>query len=160
MGYLDDFLDDRDERLEQRLRQLGTRSPRCIGCAEADPFALCGVQPDMVCYECLAIGQGRGRGEGHHVSGQANDPRDVLDLLGNDHRALSAAQARWPADTLRNPDGSPLLKAAAAIRGWLDALLLILDRTVGWVPGFLEWLDSALREAIGPTWWIDLGWEE
>ena len=58
MSYLDDWIDDRDERREQRLRQLGTRSPRCRGCPETDPFALSGVHPDIVCYECLAIEHG------------------------------------------------------------------------------------------------------
>lgn len=160
MDCLDDWVDDRDERREQRLRQLGTRSPRCRDCPEADPFALSGVHPDIVCYECLAIEQGRSLIEGHHVSGQASDPDDLIDLLGNDHRALSAAQSRWPRETLRNPDGSPLLRAAAAIRGWLEVLALILDRSVGWVPGFLEWLDATLRTAVGPTWWTELGWQD
>jgi hypothetical protein len=159
MSYLDDWIDDRDERREQRLRQLGTRSPRCRGCPETDTFALSGVHPDIVCYECLAIEQGRSPIEGHHVSGRANDPDDVIDLPGNDHRPVSAAQLRWPAETLRNPDGSPALRAAAAIRGWLEVLALIMDRTVGWVPRFLEWLDGALRTAIGPAWWTTLGWE-
>jgi hypothetical protein len=159
MSDFDDWIDDRDERREQRLRQLGTRSPRCRACAETDPFALFGVHPDIVCDECRAIEQGRSPVEGHHVSGRANDPDDVIDLPGNDHRALSAAQLGWPAETLRNPNGSPLLRAAAAIRGWLEVLALILDRTVGWVPGFLEWLEAALGTAIGPAWWADLGWE-
>lgn len=160
MSYLDDWTDGRDELLEQRLRQLGTRTPRCETCPETDPFALCGAHPNIVCYECLAVEQSRSREEGHHVSGQANDPDDIQGLLANDHRRLSAGQARWPTSTLRNPEGSPLLKAAAAVRGWLEMLLLILDRTVGWVPTFLEWLDAALRDEIGPTWWVDLGCED
>ena len=159
MSDLDDWVDDRDEDRERRFRQLGTRSPRCRDCPETDPFALSGIHPDIVCHECLAIEQGRSPIEGHHVRGQANDPEDVIDLPGNDHRAVSAAQSRWPTDTLRNPDGSPLLRAAAAIRGWLEVLALILDRTVGWIPGLLEWLDVALRTAIGPAWWTTLGWE-
>ena len=159
MGYLDDWIDDRDERREQRLRQLGTRSPRCHRCGEADPFALSGTGSEIVCYECLAIEQGRPVIEGHHVSGRANDRGDVIDVPGNDHRALSASQLGWPTETLRNRDGSPLLRAAAGIRGWVEVLALILDRSVGWIPGFLEWLDAALRTAIGPAWWTTLGWE-
>jgi hypothetical protein len=159
VGHLEDRVDDRDEDRERRFRQLGTRSPRCRGCAETDPFALSGVHPDIVCDECRAIEQGRSPIEGHHVSGRANDPDEVIDLPGNDHRALSAAQLRWPIETLRNPDGSPLVRAAAAIRGWVEVLALILDRSVGWIPGFLEWLDAALRATIGPTWWTDLEWQ-
>jgi hypothetical protein len=62
-------------------------------------------------------------------------------------------------ETLRNPDGSPLLRAAASIRGWLDTLRLIMERTVGWVPAFLEWLDARLRVTIGVQWWVTLGYE-
>ncbi|HZO36736.1 MAG TPA: hypothetical protein VFB41_07665, partial [Solirubrobacteraceae bacterium] len=144
MGELDDWVDARSEQLEQRLRQLGTRNPRC-GCGEADPAALCGTAPDISCYECLQREQGRSAVEDHHLKARANDPADTVSVLGNDHRWLSEAQRLWPIDTLRNPDGSPLLRAAAALRGWLDVLRLILDRTVGWVPAFLEWLDAALR---------------
>jgi hypothetical protein len=72
---------------------------------------------------------------------------------GNDHRILSDYQHEWPLGTLRNPDGSPLLRAAASIRGWLDILRLIIERTVGWVPALLEMLDAWLRELVGEHWW-------
>jgi hypothetical protein len=74
-------------------------------------------------------------------------------MPGNDHRIVSDNQHDWPLDTLRNPDGSPLLRAAASIRGWLDILRLIIERTVGWVPAFLEALDAWLRESLGERWW-------
>jgi len=159
MSYLDDWIDDRDDRRDQRLRQLGTRTPCCQRCPEADPFALCGIHPNLLCYECLAEDQNRPRVEGHHVSGKANDPDDIVELPGNDHRSTSAGQLGWPTRTLRNPDGSPLLRAAAATRGWLEILALILDRSIGWIPAFLEWLDDALRTALGAEWWKTLGWE-
>lgn len=158
MGELDDRADALAEQRERRLRQLGTRTPRCCRCTETDPLALTGVAPDIVCYECRAIEHGRSGVEGHHISGRANDPDASVDLLGNDHRVASASQADWPTGTLRNPDASPLLKAAAMIRGWLDVLAVVVERA-GWVPAFLERLDGVLREAIGATWWIDLGWE-
>ena len=158
MSHLDDWVDEQAERREQRLRQLGTRSPRCRSCSEADPLALCGVHPDIRCYECLAAAHGRSVVEGHHVSGRANDPNLILEIPGNDHRVLSAAQLAWPDATLRNPDGSPLLWIVAAIRGWLETLALILDRGVGWIPARLEWLDDALRAWIGPRWWETVKW--
>ena len=158
MGELDDRADSLDGQRELRLRQLGTRTPRCHTCTETEPLALTGVAPDIVCYECQAAEHGRPEVEGHHISGQANDPDAIVDLLGNDHRVASASQADWPPGTLRNPDVSPLLKAAAMVRGWLDALAVVIERA-GWVPAFLEWLDGVLREAIGAAWWSDLGWE-
>jgi hypothetical protein len=65
----------------------------------------------------------------------------------------------WDRDTLRDPDASPLLRAAAAIRAWMDILCLIIERTVGWVPACLESLDAYLREVLGPEWWEEWGWE-
>lgn len=158
MGHLDQWADAHDEDRERRLRQLGTRTPKCRSCSETDAFALTGVHPDLVCYECQAHEAGRSAVEGHHVSGQANDPDDIVVIPGNDHRVISAAQLRWPTDTLRNPDGSPLLQASAAVRGWMEILVLVIDRTVDWVPAFLEWLDAALTAKLGARWWVDLGW--
>jgi hypothetical protein len=71
----------------------------------------------------------------------------------NDHGILSDYQQDWSLETLRNPDGSPLLRAAASVRGWLDTLRLIMERTVGWVPAFLEALDAWLRGSLGERWW-------
>jgi hypothetical protein len=53
---------DREDRLEERLRQLGTDSPECSDphCDERNPFALTGVDPDILCYECSAIARGGG----------------------------------------------------------------------------------------------------
>jgi len=71
----------------------------------------------------------------------------------NDHRILSDLQQQWPARTLRNPDGSPLLAAAAALRGWLDILRLLLDRVLSQVPRLLEASDAYLVSLAGPRWW-------
>jgi hypothetical protein len=142
-------------RREQRCRSLGHMSPRCSepGCPEADPLALTGTHPEILCYEHDALRNGRPWLEAHHVAGKANDPT-TTDLPGNDHRPISERQNElWPRETLRNPNGSPLLCAAAAIRGWLDVLWVILERTIAWVPGFLEQLDAWLSEEIGPCWW-------
>ena len=75
----------------------------------------------------------------------------------NDHAQLTDRQQHeWPIETLRNPDGSPLLRASGAIRGWLDVLRLVIDRSVGWVPAFLEKLDKTLTRDLGPHWWTKL----
>lgn len=150
------------DRLEARLAVLGTRTPKCSveACDESNPFALTGVHPDLICVEHAAARDGRSTVEESHTAGRANLPEDTVAIPGNDHSALTHAyQAAWPELTLRNPDGSPLLRAAGATRGWLDTLRLIIERTVGWVPAFLEHLDEWLRLKLGDRWWDDfLAW--
>lgn len=147
--------DDRDARREARLRQLGTRGPRCITCAESDPFALTLTPDGLRCYECQALAAGRSWIERQHPAGRRNHQATVP-IPGNDHRVIDDHKHDWPRDTLRNPDGSPLLRAAACLRGWLDTLRVIIDRTVGWIPPFLEQLDRWLAERLGPGWWHQL----
>jgi hypothetical protein len=151
----DEFADWYEERLEQRYRQLGTREPRCPinDCAETHPFALTGCSPEVVCYE-HALDRWT---EDQHWFGQHNDPL-TSGIPANDHRILSELQGRWPKDTLRNPDGSPLLRAAAGLRSWLDVMRLLIERVVGWIPPFLEQLDAWLRDRIGPRWWDGFVW--
>lgn len=96
---------------------------------------------------------GRSNKELHHFPNRY-DPLFTVDIPGNDHRILSHHyRLHWPMKTYRNPHGSPLLKASASIRGWLDILRIILERGVGWIPEYLEDLDSWLEERLGPGWW-------
>jgi hypothetical protein len=144
-----------EDRRDQRRRALGHMNPQCSepGCTETDPLALAGAHPEILCYEHDALRKGRSWLEGHHLAGQANDPI-TAEMPGNDHRAISERQNElWSRETLRNPDGSPLLMSSAAIRGWLDVLWVVLERTITWIPGFLERLDEWLCEEIGPRWW-------
>ena len=146
----------RDLRQEQHLRRLGTRNPHCTNCGETDPAALTGMSPHILCYRCKAFPAGRSPKEEHHPAGWHNSPVTVP-IPANDHRVLSDMQRGWPESTLRNPDGSPLLVAAAMLRGWLDVLQLIIERTVGRIPTFLEVLDQGLRSELGEQWWERLG---
>jgi hypothetical protein len=145
-------LDDRERREQDAYERLGTDFPQCQQCGESDPFALVGVHPDILCYQCDALAHGRSWMEGHHVAGQHNDRTKVW-IPGNDHRRLNDMQRDWPRETLRNPTGSPLRRAAAALRGWLNVLRLIIERTVGWIPDALERLDAQLTRAHGNHWW-------
>lgn len=142
-----------EERRESRLRALGTRSPRCQhpGCAEDDPFALTGAGADILCAEHRALERGLPWIQLDHLAGQANDDA-VVPLPANDHAVRSTIQDAWPRETLRNLDGSPLLRDAALARGWLDYLELVSNRA-GAVPVSLERLDLWLREVLGPRWW-------
>lgn len=145
-------------RFEQQLRQLGDRTPKCVVCGESNPFTLTGIHPNILCYQCLTQQTGKSPIEDHHIAGQHNDPFTVP-IPGNDHRILNDMQKDWPESTLRNPDGSPLLRAAATLRGWLDVLYLIIDLAIGWIPPFLEWVDGKLVNLVSPQWWKDWGWE-
>src|SRR4051794_21505422 len=117
----DTYQDWLEDRLEERLGALGTKAPQCTraGCVETNPFALTGAHPDILCYEHRAEQHGRSWLEDDHPAGEANDAF-TTPIPGNDHRVRTeTCQAAWPQETLRNPDGSVLLKAAAAVRAWL-----------------------------------------
>lgn len=159
MNPNEDYEDRLADLREDRYRALGTRSPRCstLGCTETDPIALTGARPNITCHEHLADQMDCRWTQYHHLSGQANSP-DTGALPANDHAAVSAMQSLWPRDTLRNPEGSPLLRAAAAVRGWLDMLRMMIERTLRWVPAALESLDALLTDRHGPRWWDQLGW--
>src|SRR5438094_10620907 len=120
---------DWEELLEDRLRALGVRDPSCsrADCNETNPFALIGSHPVILCYEHDAEKRDRSWLESHEPPGRANDP-DGRPFPGNEHRILSARQQLWPRETLRNPDGSPVLRWAAWVRALLDVLWGIIER--------------------------------
>jgi hypothetical protein len=150
----DEFEDRLEDLRQERYRALGSYSPRCSrpDCAETDPFALTGAAPNIVCHEHLADQEGQSWTQEHHISGQANSPEKVP-IPANDHGWISAIQSLWPRETLRNPDASPLLRAAAAVHGVLAVLRWAIDRAAGWVPGELESIDRELERRHGSRWW-------
>ena len=143
-----------DVRREQQFRRLRTRNPKCHICGETDAAALTSTDGDIICYECQAEARGKSPVEKHHYAGQHNDSFRIP-VPGNDHRVLSDNQRDWPNETLRNPNGSPLLKAAASLRGWLDILRLLIERILGWIPEYLEQLDAYLTTINGQRWWVN-----
>lgn len=142
----------RDARRARRQRTLGPDA--ACACGETDPRCLVETDSGVRCYGCSAHDAGRPDTERHHIAGRHNLPTTVA-MRNNDHRIASDLQQDWPMTTLRNPNHSPLLQAAAAIRGWMDVLLLILERAVGWIPRFLEALDAWLCGRLGDAWWTD-----
>ena len=146
-------------RKEKHLRRLNDRDPRCSDCGEKEPAALTGTAPDILCYEDRIRVDGKSAIEDHHFAGRNNDELTVS-IPGNEHRILSDMQKDWPEKTLRNPNSSPLRKAAATIRGWLDILLLLIKRILGWIPPFLEALDDKLTDRIGEQWWVELSLQD
>lgn len=93
----------------------------------------------------------------HHPQGEANGSFTVSVPV-NEHRAeLTPAQQDWPKETLNNPRGSPLLKGAARVRGFIDTLYNLIKRLLGWIPEMLEQLDALLTKLFGARWWERLG---
>ncbi len=146
---------------EHRKQERFGEEAACQLCRETDLPALRQIQlthPSdgsltvTLCAGCHVQLQGKRSTEDHHPAGRANDPFTVP-IPATEHAILSDWQYDWPRATWRNPDGSPLLRAAAALRGWLDMLRLLLERTVGWIPAFLEQLDAVLRQHLGQRWW-------
>jgi hypothetical protein len=148
---------DRSVRREQALRRLGTRNPHCQ-CGETNPHALTGQEPNVICFNCKAVREGRAPYEDDHVAGWHNDPTTVR-LSINDHRVKSDMERDRPDKTLRNPEGSPAIACAARVRGVMDHLQLLIDRFLAPVAHFLEWLDDALTVVLGPRWWETLSWQ-
>ena len=122
-------------------------------CGEARPEALISGSDPTVCFKCDRRQKVRRLTDAHHVAGRANSPILILVPV-NDHRAeLSAAQYDWPRKTLQNPDRSPLLSAAAHIRGFADLIVYLLKAFLLWIADMLELLDTTLERKLGRKWW-------
>jgi len=123
-------------------------------CGEDRPYALIAGSDPVTCAECKRKNEGKTTVDEHHVAGKANSPL-TISVPANDHRAqLSVEQYGWPKDTLRNPDGSPLLAAAACIRGIRATIVYLLDKLLDWIPEVLEKLEAWLVKTLGPKWWL------
>jgi len=97
--------------------------------------------------------------DNHHVAGKSNSPVTVP-ISVNDHRAeLSVAQYDWNSEVLQNPEGNPLLKLSARIRGFIDTVFHLLKSLLLKIPEALELLNSILVEKLGPQWWVGTRFE-
>lgn len=122
-------------------------------CGERRPEALIEGTDPRTCAACQRRARGQSETDAHHVAGRANSPITVPVPV-NDHRAeLTRAQERWPKATRDNAERSPLLAAAAAIRGFCDQVVYLLERTVLWIADLLEIADDLLRSRLGRQWW-------
>lgn len=123
-------------------------------CGESRAEALIPGSDPVICAACDRKKNGKTTLDEHHVAGKSNSPVTILVPV-NDHRArLSVDQYDWPKETLENPDGSPLLRAAASIRGFVDVLLYLIDKFILWIPEMLEALDAFLVKTRGPKYWV------
>lgn len=135
-------------------RRIGRQ--RC-SCGESTPEALIAGSKPMICAACQRRKEGISTNDQHHPQGVANGSFTVSVPV-NDHRAeLTPDQQDWPKETRDNPRGSPLLKGAAHVRGFIDTLHNLVKRLLGWIPDMLEHLDALLTKMFGDNWWTRLG---
>lgn len=124
-------------------------------CGERRPEALIPGAKPTTCAACQRATAGGKLTDDHHAFGRANSPI-TIPVPVNDHRArLSVDQMDWPKSTLRNPQGSPLLAAAACVRGFIDVVLYLIEEGLSRIADMLEVLDELQVKKLGPRWWID-----
>ena len=145
-------LPPRNPRAAYRRETIATRrigqGNKCA-CGEDRPEALIRGSNPRVCAKCDRRKMGRRKTDDHHIAGQANDPA-TISVPVNDHRAeLSVAQQDWPPKTLQNPDGSPLLAAAARIRGFVDTSNYLMQHFLLQGAAVLELLDTNNKQESG-----------
>ncbi len=89
----------------------------------------------------------------HHPAGRANHPL-TANIPVNDHRStLTEAQYDWSITTLENPDGDPLLRGAACIKGFVDTVIYQAKELLLWIAELLERLSVYLVKQFGRRWW-------
>lgn len=142
----------RYQRKAAASRRVG-KNKKCP-CGELRPEALVPGTKPAKCAACARRKQGKTTEDSHHPAGRANNPAAIRAPV-NDHRAeLSPAQYDWPSETLQNPKGSPLLAAAACIRGFVDTIFYLIKELLLWIPDMLEKLDALLALKLGRKWWV------
>jgi hypothetical protein len=138
------------QRKAVAARRIGAAA-KCA-CGETRPGALTMDTETVICVACKRRKRGQATMDDHHFAGRANSTA-TIPIPVNDHRAaLSMAQYDWPKTTLENPHGSPMLAAAAHIRGFGDTVSYLLKKLV-WIAEMLEAADLYLCKLLGPRWW-------
>lgn len=145
-------------RLTRRTRRVAkfTDDAACARCGTRDIHALVDSRQPVICYACDAHRRGVSVMEKDHISGK-NNSNITMSVPANEHRNLNDLQHDWPTETLRNPDGNPLIVVAAALRRFLDMLKFYIDRTIDALPQAVELLNSCLVSSLGARWWEQPG---
>jgi hypothetical protein len=135
------------------MRRVGKKA-RCA-CGEKRPEALMTNPKPVTCAACKRQKKGQMSDDNHHPAGKNNSPITIPVPI-NDHRAiLSVEQQDWPRETLENRDRSPLLIAAACIRGFVDTALYLIESLLHWIADLLEELNILLIQRLGSKWWLN-----
>lgn len=136
-------------------RRVGPGS-KCAYCGEPRPEALIARSHPMICAECRRKQRGHSTLDGHHPAGEANH-KLTIPVPVKDHRAiLTPAMYDWPKQTRENPNGAPLLAAAACIRGFCDTVIYLINKLIYWIAEFLEALHEKLVCEYGEHYWLVL----
>jgi len=144
----------RYQRRARAARRVGLES-QCV-CGEKRPEALIAGSHPIMCAACDRERRGQTTVDVHHVAGKANSPV-TIPVSVNDHRArLSVVQNDWSKRTRGNLESSPLLAAAAYIRGFMDTVSYLLEELF-WIVEMLEMADPILVKKLGPKWWLKMG---
>ena len=139
-------------RKAKAARRVG-KNKKCA-CGESRPEALIAGTDPIICFACQRQSRGLPSDDEHHFAGEANHPA-TIPVPVNDHRAeLSVAQYDWPKKTRENPDGCPVLRAAACVRGFVDTVVYLIKKGVLWIAEMLEAAHDWLVEEFGPQWWV------
>ena len=151
-------LPTRDSARDYRRNAVAARNvgagARC-SCGEDRPEALIAGSNPIICAACQRTRNKRAPMDDHHFAGRANNSA-TIPIPVNDHRAdLSVAQADWPKSTLRNTERSPLLAGAACVRGFIDTVVYLIEKSLLWLAEMLEQLDKVLLNKLGPEWWAN-----
>jgi hypothetical protein len=129
-------------------------------CGETRPGALIRNSNPKTCHECRRKAENKSTYDKHHPFGEANSPITV-EIRTNDHTSeLNEAQRDWPKEVLENPDGSPLIAAAACIRGFIDTVVYLIEKGLTWVADMLVIADEYLKERLGEKYWLGTPFEQ
>jgi hypothetical protein len=131
-------------------RRIGDK--KCV-CGETRPLAFANRRAKL-CGECKRKRRGHKTTDDHHVAGKANGPITIPVQVNDHHARLSVDQMDWPKETRENPDGSPLLAAAGAIRGFVDTVVYLLEKLLLRHAEILEKIDAYLVRTLGRKWWL------
>src|SRR5713101_5544769 len=147
----------RDPAAAYRRKAVAARlvgKDAACACGEKRPKALIRGSNPITCAECERKRKGEITMDKEHFARKANSPVKVP-IPVNDHRAeLTEAQQDWPELTRENPDGDPLLAAAACVQGFIDYVVYLIRKGLQWVVKMLEALSAYLKEKLGAKWWI------
>ena len=141
-------------------RRVGEGAQCACGESRAEALISGRRSCNLRCIECNRKRHGQTTIDDHHVAGKANSPITMPASGQRSHSWLTVAQYDWPKETLKNPDGSPLLRAAASIRGSVDVLLYLIDKFILWIPEMLEAHDAFLVKKLGRKYWLGTEIEE
>jgi hypothetical protein len=140
------------ERENRAARRAG-RGSQCK-CGEKRPLALIPGSKPTICAACQRVKFGHSLLDNHHPAGRANNPSSVP-IPVNDHRALlSPMQYEWHPETFENPSRSPILAAAASVRGYSETGDYLLASLLIPNAKMLETLHAYLIKRLGPEWWV------